>query len=116
MLYCSNCIRSKDGVDLYKCNQSSSCFDSVDLYDCYSVFCSQFCFNCSNSWYIAHCTGCSDCYGCINLVNKKYCIFNEQYTPEEYKQRRETIENQSTEEQKNSVQKFFLSQPHLYFR
>lgn len=55
MLYCSNCLKSKDGVDLYKCNQSTGCFDSVDLYNCYKVFYSQFCFDCSNAWYMVNC-------------------------------------------------------------
>src|SRR3989344_2964327 len=28
--------------------------------------------------------GSSDCFGCVNLKNKKYHIFNEPYSPEEY--------------------------------
>jgi hypothetical protein len=27
---------------------------------------------------------CSDCLGCVGLINKQYCIFNKQYTKEEY--------------------------------
>ena len=27
---------------------------------------------------------CSDCFGCVGLRNKQYCIFNKQYTKEEY--------------------------------
>ena len=36
---------------------------------------------------IAYCTSvnnCSDCFGCCGLTNKNYCIFNKQYTKEEY--------------------------------
>lgn len=28
--------------------------------------------------------GCSDCFGCIGLQHKQYCILNKQYTKEEY--------------------------------
>lgn len=37
--------------------------------------------------YLAYCvamTNCSDCFGCAGLKYKKYCIFNKQYTKEEY--------------------------------
>ena len=29
---------------------------------------------------------CSDCFGCVGLNNKQYCILNKQYTKEEYEQ------------------------------
>lgn len=27
---------------------------------------------------------CNNCFGCVNLYQKDYCIFNKQYTKEEY--------------------------------
>ena len=30
------------------------------------------------------CHHCQDCFGCIGLKNQQYCIFNKQYTKEEY--------------------------------
>ncbi|MEK7585709.1 MAG: hypothetical protein AAB477_00525 [Patescibacteria group bacterium] len=39
---------------------------------------------CKNIFYCNYCMGCSDCFGCINLSKKQYCIFNKQYTKEEY--------------------------------
>ena len=35
--------------------------------------------------YSYNCHGCENCFGCIGLRNKKYCILNTQYTPEDYK-------------------------------
>ncbi len=29
---------------------------------------------------------CSNCFGCVGLTNKEYCIFNKQYTKEEYEE------------------------------
>jgi hypothetical protein len=36
-------------------------------------------------WFSRDCLGCNDCFGCVNLRKKSYCIFNKQYTKEEYK-------------------------------
>ncbi len=37
-----------------------------------------------NLFYCDYCRGCSDCFGCVNLMKKEYCIFNKQYSKEEY--------------------------------
>jgi hypothetical protein len=37
--------------------------------------------DCEYSWFMANC---SNCFGCISLTNKQYCIFNVQYEKEEY--------------------------------
>ena len=34
--------------------------------------------------YCINCYNCENCFGCAGLRNKKYCIFNKQYTEEEY--------------------------------
>jgi hypothetical protein len=41
--------------------------------------------------YCHYCVGCHDLFGCIGLRNKEYCIFNKQYTKEEYFELREKI-------------------------
>ncbi len=40
-------------------------------------------FNCRYCYFIKNC---SDCFGCVGLLNKKYCILNKQYTKEEYEE------------------------------
>ena len=35
-------------------------------------------------FYCDSCRGCSDCFGCVGLRKKQYCIFNKQYSKEEY--------------------------------
>ncbi len=43
--------------------------------------------NCSSSvgmWYSKECVGCTDCFGCVNLRNKSHCIYNVEYSKEEY--------------------------------
>ena len=48
----------------------------------------KFCFNCwptcRDDEYCMDLFSCSDCFGCVGLKKKQYCIFNKQYTKEEY--------------------------------
>ena len=39
-----------------------------------------------DSIYCDNCRGCSDCFGCVNLNKKQYCIFNKQYSKKEYQE------------------------------
>ena len=40
--------------------------------------------NVRDSEYCMHLKSSSDCFGCVGLKNKKFCIFNKQYTEDEY--------------------------------
>lgn len=47
----------------------------------------KFCMTCGRSQNIEYCFNCHDCencFGCVGLRNKKFCIFNKQYSEEEY--------------------------------
>lgn len=45
-----------------------------------------FCFtNCSNLQYCCMLNSSSDCFGCVSIHHKKFCILNKQYSEEEYK-------------------------------
>ena len=37
-----------------------------------------------NVWYGQFCWNSSDCFGCVGMYRKQYCILNKQYTKEEY--------------------------------
>lgn len=39
---------------------------------------------CSDVEYSIHCQNLEHCFGCVGLQRKKFCIFNKQYTEEEY--------------------------------
>jgi hypothetical protein len=47
--------------------------------------------SCTDVLFSRACFGCTNCFGCINLRNKSNCIFNEQYSKEEYKERIEAM-------------------------
>ncbi len=44
-----------------------------------------------NSEYCLDCRGISDCFGCVGLKKKQYCIFNRQYSKQEYEALRRKI-------------------------
>lgn len=52
---------------------------------------------CQNVEYSALMNNCSDCFGCVGLKNKKFCVFNKQYAEEEYHRLRESIIRQMAE-------------------
>ncbi len=63
------CELAYEGFWLTRCNTiafSSQCEDSFNI------------------WFSKNLRGCSNCFGCANLTNKSFCIFNRQYTKEEY--------------------------------
>ncbi|MCX6721780.1 MAG: hypothetical protein NTY04_01115 [Candidatus Staskawiczbacteria bacterium] len=47
--------------------------------------------SCVNSYFLYDCRNCSNCICCYNLRNKSYCIFNQQYTKEEYAKKVEEL-------------------------
>lgn len=81
VFYSKNII---DCYDLYKCERCYECRECKNLYEC--SFCDH-CHQSNNLTLCSFCTGCQDCIGCVNLRNKRYCIFNEQHTKEEYQQK-----------------------------
>jgi hypothetical protein len=78
---------SKSCMDCYNTQKSERCYECVDCFQCNNLAFSEECNNCSSSWFLSNCTNCQDCFGCVNLRNKNYCIFNKQYTKEEYQKR-----------------------------
>lgn len=40
----------------------------------------------SDCMFMYDCRNCSDCFGCVNLRNKRFCVWNKQLTREEYEE------------------------------
>jgi hypothetical protein len=79
--------------------------NSENMYECMTCglgsFNIRFCFNCweeaTDLEYCIYCMGSKNCFGCIGLYKKVYCIFNKQYTEDEYFALREKIINHMNE-------------------
>lgn len=46
---------------------------------------------CQNLEYSTDCFGCENCFACVGIRNKKFCIFNKQYSEEEYWQKLDAL-------------------------
>jgi hypothetical protein len=85
-------FRSKDCLDMYmssECELSYEVIDSRSQYRCMFVHWSK---DCTDSAFIDNCIGCTNCIGCVNLKNKSYCIFNRQYSKEEYEIKKKELD------------------------
>ena len=78
-------------VDCIGCRNSELCYDSVDLNKCYNIISSIECSNSSNLIFCYDCNNCSDCIFSFNLNQKKYHIFNQEYSKEEYLKEKEKL-------------------------
>ena len=61
--------------------ESYMCVTSPDSSNLRYVYRSSGCDTCE---YVMGCVNCRDCFGCVGLKNKRFCIFNNQYSEEEY--------------------------------
>jgi len=108
LLNCSNCKESfdlsnwqdskfvydsfnvTDSYDVYLSwtlndnNPSQLLYESDNSVDIYNIIFSSTAWNCSNSIYLDNCFDCKDCFACCWLTLKQYCIFNKQYTKDDY--------------------------------
>src|SRR3990167_1931595 len=98
---CLNCFSAReveDSKNIFRCSRSKDVFDSIFVdntelsYETMSVeqdynflFGVQ-CWYSRNISYSDLCLNSSNLFACIGLRNKQYCIFNKQYTKEEYEE------------------------------
>ncbi|MCR4328222.1 MAG: hypothetical protein NUV53_01760 [Patescibacteria group bacterium] len=83
-LYSTYVFNSKECMDTYWVSKSDYNYETVDCISCSRLLYSRYCEGCYHSAFLFNCRNCHDCFGCANLVNKSYQIWNVQYTKEEY--------------------------------
>ena len=82
--YCDSAIFSRDTLDsdiVFNADHSYYTINSNGAYNTKFVYFSD---ECLDSSFLFNCIGCSNCFCCVNLRNQKYCIWNKQYTKEEF--------------------------------
>lgn len=88
--YSENCMYgnatdySKDCLDNSHINHSERCYESFWLQNCYQCYFTIMSAESRNLWFCRDCLGCNDCVGCANLRKSAYCIFNKQYSKEDF--------------------------------
>jgi hypothetical protein len=116
-LYCKDVLKSRDCADILSGRSCELCFDSILISNCYKVIGSERCKNSNDLYFCSNLISCSDCYGCINLRNKKYYFNNEKLVKEEYERRIKSINFGDVDEyakRKRDSRKFFLKYPRKY--
>jgi len=104
----------KNCMNFFGLVQSELCYGVMASFGCYNLYHSRFCANCSDSWFLRSCGSCRDCFGCCNVRQKQYCIFNEQKTKEEFETFMKEFHSSShaaMEAMRKKVEAFFATQP-----
>ena len=107
----------KSCMDTYKLQKSEQCYEDILSDSLYSVHFSYDTDASLNSLFLRNCINCQDCIGCINLRNKRHCIFNTQYSKEDYLKNKESLNFGSYKilsQFKDKYKDFILKYPRKY--
>ena len=115
--YASALTFSKDCYDVLSCAKCESSYELVESSGCYKTYFSQNCTDCINVYFSENLVNCSDCFGCVNLRHKKYHIFNQPYSKEEYLKKLKKLSigsHKSIQEFKRTAQELWKKHPVKY--
>jgi len=101
-------------MDVFSVHFIENSYELVSCEKCYNSRYLYFSDNCIDSEFLYDCNNCINCFGCVNLRNKSNCIWNVQYTKEEYKNQMAKINLGSRkfiEEIKENFLKFIKTYP-----
>lgn len=85
--YSNRIVTCKDSLDLYIANADELCYEVSSSNKCYRLFFSRNCSECIDSAFLYNCVNCDHCFGCANLRNKSYYLFNQPFTRNEYEEK-----------------------------
>lgn len=84
--FCGRIFDQKDSYDTEGGGKGELAYESMSNDFAYnSIGCST-CEYLKDSHYCDLCFSCKNCFGCVGLRNKEYCIFNRQYSKEDYEE------------------------------
>src|SRR3989344_1648993 len=115
--YANRPFYTKDSMDIYFCNKVEFCYENVNCQNSYKLSFGENCNNCVDSCLMYDCKNCSDCFGCVGLRNKQHCIFNVEYSKEEYEQKIKELNqgsSKSLENAKKTFEKLKLTYPRKF--
>ena len=94
-LYSSFILHSKECMDCLLLSKCEKNYETIDCNSCFNLKYSRYCETSYDSAFLFNCRNCHDCFGCVNLVSKQYCIWNVQYSKEEYFEKLKEIDLRS---------------------
>ena len=117
--YATGIKYSKFCVDATMIQKSEYCYQCVNIQQGYENFFSVDCESCRSIYFSKDCVECSDCVGCVGLRKKRYHIFNQPYSKEEYAaeiKRMNLGSRRGLEELRVRSHAFWLKHPVKYMR
>jgi len=81
--YSHDGLNGKDCYDICYFDGVELCYESTSLIG-YGYRFTNFCRDSYNLYYCDNCHGCKNCFGCNGLRHKENCVFNKQYSKDEY--------------------------------
>jgi hypothetical protein len=73
----------KDCRDQDFITEAELCYEGTSIAGYKNIFCVWSAYG-NDNYYCNFCEKCSNCFGCVGLTHQQYCIFNKQYSKEEY--------------------------------
>lgn len=121
-VYCEDCMYGnpyycKSCVDSLLVRDSELCYECITCEKCYECM---YCQDCAGSYSLIYCYDChgsKNLIGCVGLRNKEYCIFNKQYSREEYAKIRAALDlcdPNATAEIRRQFEELKLKTPRRY--
>lgn len=112
--YSRGLIDSRDVFDAYYGDKLENCYECVNVHKSTGIIYGQNISDCIDSRFVINCSGCQNCFGCINLRHKSYYFFNEPLEREEWLRRVSEISESyiKTEEFKKKFREFSLKFPY----
>jgi len=110
-------LNCKDCLDCSYCFESQRCIGCVDCNHSYNCRFCTLSHTSTDSAYLYDCRGCTNCFGCVGLRRKSFCLFNEQLTKEEYEKKMKEIDLQNpvhVQAVTERLKALRLKHPHLY--
>ena len=115
--YIFDSFKAKNCADGDYVVESELCYECVDVLKCYNSTYLNYCQRITDSHYCWDCGDSHHLFGCVHLHFKEYCIFNIQYTKEEYEKKVIDLLKQSPsihlEEMKKISMKFPVSTSYI---
>ncbi|MEK9181918.1 MAG: hypothetical protein AAB786_02755 [Patescibacteria group bacterium] len=112
--YSRGIIDSRDAFDIYYGDKIENSYECINVHKSTGVVYGQNVSDCIDSRFILNCSGCTNCFGCVNLRHKSYYFFNQPLSRDEWlKQMAEFSGSYAkTEEIKKRFNEFSLKFPH----
>lgn len=112
--YCHESRKNNNCGDCTFCEESEVCYECIDSTRCYNCDFCQDCKQCTDCQHCYYCIGCENCFGCASIRRKKYHIFNEPYTKEDYEKKIAELKKLPPEELQKKFHEVQLKSPRVF--